>query len=147
MRATDMGEPPQGAAPRHEGGSCPIEVPAQGIGARMRVSGQYWPRPVRGVRRRKWDQLCNSDHAAEHLSGYGDHQRYWRLVANRAVRPNLVVVSTPSLNLGPGIVKAHEPVRVQALRPELTVEGLDKAVVGRLARPREVEHDALLIRP
>jgi len=38
-------------------------------------------------------------------------------------------------------------VRVQAFGPELAVEGLDEAVVGRLAWPREVEHDALLVGP
>ena len=33
------------------------------------------------------------------------------------------------------------------LRPKLPVERLDERVVGRLARPREVEHDVLLIGP
>ena len=38
-------------------------------------------------------------------------------------------------------------MRVQALRSELAIEGLDEAVVRRLARPGEVEDDALLISP
>jgi len=29
-------------------------VVVQGVGAWMRVSKQYWPRPVRAVRRREW---------------------------------------------------------------------------------------------
>ena len=61
--------------------------------------------------------------------------------------PELVVVSTPSLHFCAGVVKAHVPVRVQALRPELAIERLDEAVVGRLARPREVKNGALTIGP
>ena len=36
---------------------------------------------------------------------------------------------------------------VQAFASELAVEGFDEAVVSRLARPREVQHNALLISP
>ncbi|MET4690198.1 hypothetical protein ABIA22_006563 [Sinorhizobium fredii] len=46
-----------------------------------------------------------------------------------------------------GVVKAQEPVRVQALRPELAVERLDKGIVGRLAWSREVQLDVALIGP
>lgn len=63
------------------------------------------------------------------------------------MRPNLVVVSTPILQLHPGVVKAHEPVRVQTFRAELAVKRFNEAVVGRLAGPREVENDAALIGP
>ncbi|MDR6955784.1 hypothetical protein J2X65_005167 [Ancylobacter sp. 3268] len=45
-----------------------------------------------------------------------------------AVRASLVVVSTPSVHLHPRVVRAHEPVGVQALRPELAVEALDEAL-------------------
>ncbi len=38
-------------------------------------------------------------------------------------------------------------MRVQALRSKLAIEGLDEAVVRRLARPGEVEDDARLISP
>ena len=38
-------------------------------------------------------------------------------------------------------------MRVQAFTSELAVEGFDEAVVGRLAWPREVQHDALLVSP
>ena len=61
--------------------------------------------------------------------------------------PDFVVVSTPILHFLPCVVKAQEPVRVQAFASELAVEGFDEAVVGRLARPREVENDALLVSP
>ena len=55
------------------------------------------------------------------------------------MRSYFVVVSTPSLAFSDRVIQAHEPVRVQAFRPELAVEGLDERIVGRLARPREVE--------
>ena len=61
--------------------------------------------------------------------------------------PELVVVSTPILHLCPCVVKAHEPVGVQAFGAELAIKTLDVAVVGRLAWSREVEHDALVIGP
>jgi len=44
----------------------------------------------------------------------------------------------------PGVVKAHEPVGVQALGPELAIEGFDEAVVRRLARPGKVQKDDAL---
>lgn len=61
--------------------------------------------------------------------------------------PELVIVSTPILHLQARVVKAHEPVSVQALSPELAVETLDVAVVRRLAWAREVEHDTLMVGP
>lgn len=45
---------------------------------------------------------------------------------------NFIVVSTPFLHLGPGVVKVHEPVRVQALGSELAVKGLDEDIFGGL---------------
>src|ERR1700709_2422728 len=61
--------------------------------------------------------------------------------------PDFVVVSTPILHFLPCVVKAQEPVRVQAFASELAVEGFDEAVVGRLARAREVQDAALLVCP
>ena len=46
-------------------------------------------------------------------------------------------VSTPRLHFLPGVLTAHEPVRVQTFRPELAIE----RIVRRLAKPGEVEHD------
>ena len=57
------------------------------------------------------------------------------VVSDRRVRTFLIVVSTPSLQLFSGIRKGQEPVGVQAFGPELAVERLDEAVVGRFARP------------
>lgn len=75
------------------------------------------------------------------------YQRYRRLVADGAMWSNLIVVSTPSLAFLHGVVEAHEPVLVQALRPELAVERFDERVVGRLARPTEVERDVARVCP
>lgn len=52
-------------------------------------------------------------------------------------------MSTLIIQLFAGICKAHAPVRVQALGPELAVERLDEAVVCRLARSREVQRGLL----
>lgn len=46
----------------------------------------------------------------------------WDVVSNGAVWSVVVVVSTPILQLFAGIRKAHEPMCVQALGPELAVE-------------------------
>lgn len=61
--------------------------------------------------------------------------------------PDLIVVSTPILHFLPCVVKAQEPVRVQAFASELAVEGFDEAVVGRLAWPGEVQRDIALVGP
>lgn len=61
--------------------------------------------------------------------------------------PDLIVVSTPILHFLPCIVKAQEPMRVQTFASELSVEGFDEAVVRRLTRPREVQHDTFLVSP
>ena len=57
------------------------------------------------------------------------------MVADGAVWANLVVISAPSLALSDGIVDAHEPVLLQAFRPELAVEGVDERIVCRLVKP------------
>ena len=75
------------------------------------------------------------------------HELDRALIADRAVGSFLVVVSTPSLAFLHGVVEAHEPVLVQALRPELAVEAFDERIVGRLARPAEVQGDAVLEGP
>ena len=70
-----------------------------------------------------------------------------RLVADRAVRALFVVVLTPILQFFLGVSKAQEPVSVQTFCPEAAIERFDEGVVGRLARPGEVERDAALIGP
>lgn len=74
-------------------------------------------------------------------------QRDRGLVADGPMRPILVVVSEPNLHLFGRVGKRQEPVLVQALGPEPSVEDLDEGVVGGLAGPREVQSDALGIGP
>ena len=59
----------------------------------------------------------------------------------------LVVVSTPSLAFSLRIVEAHEPVRIQAFRPELAIEGFNEGIVGWLSWPGEVERHPAAGRP
>jgi hypothetical protein len=61
----------------------------------------------------------------------------WDIVSDCAVGSVLIVVSTPIFQLFAGVGKAHEPVRVQTLCPELAVKGLDEPVVLGLSGPRE----------
>ena len=63
----------------------------------------------------------------------GSHQGHRRHVADCPVRPILVVVLTPILHLLARVGKRQEPMLVQALRPEATVEGFEIRIVGRLA--------------
>jgi hypothetical protein len=58
--------------------------------------------------------------------------------------PLFVVVSAPILHFFLGVRKAKEPMGVEALGPEATVEGLDEGIVCWFARSREVQRDAAL---
>ena len=59
----------------------------------------------------------------------------------------LVIVLAPILQFFLRVCKAQEPMRVQTFGSESAVERFDEGVVGGLARPGEVEHDASLISP
>lgn len=50
-------------------------------------------------------------------------------MADGAVRPILVVVPAPSLQLFLGVRKRQEPVGVQALGPQAPVEGFDEGII------------------
>ena len=63
----------------------------------------------------------------------GSHEANRGLVADGPVRPILVVVLAPILQLFAGVGKGQEPMRVEALRPEASVERLDEGVVGRFS--------------
>jgi len=77
----------------------------------------------------------------------GIHQRDRGLVANGTVRPILVVVSAPLLQLFARICKRQEPMGVQTLRSEAPIEGLDVGVIRRLAGPGEVQRHAVDVGP
>ena len=74
-------------------------------------------------------------------------QRTRRLLADRPMRADVVVVVAPSLQLFAGVGKGQEPVRVHALGPNAAVECLGEGVVGGLARSGEVECDTLGVGP
>lgn len=64
------------------------------------------------------------------------------LVADRTVRADHVVVSTPILAFFSRFVEAHEPVDVQAFGSELAIQGFDEGVVGWFSGTAKVERDA-----
>src|SRR5579863_205154 len=66
-------------------------------------------------------------------------KRRRHVVADRAVRSDLIVVSTPSLAFSPRFVEAQEPVGIAAFGAELAVQAFDESVVGWLAGSAEVE--------
>ena len=76
-----------------------------------------------------FDHTDGLDAPDNFISAAGD------VVPNGTVRSFFVVVSTPSVQLFGGIFEAHEPVSVQAFRPEPAVEGLDKRVAGWFSKP------------
>ena len=69
------------------------------------------------------------------------------VLADPAVWSFLVVVSALILNLRSCVVKAHEPVRIQAFAPELAVEGFDERIVRRLSGSPEVKGDTVRVGP
>ena len=70
-----------------------------------------------------------------------------RPVAQRGVRPTLVVVSPPSLDFFLRVLEGGEPVLVQALLLSPSVERLGIGIVARFARPDEVELHLVPVRP
>ena len=60
-------------------------------------------------------------------------KRRRHIVADRAVRAYLVVVSAPSLAFLARFVEAQKPVGIEALCAELAVQRFDEGVVGWLA--------------
>lgn len=68
-------------------------------------------------------------------------------MADGPVRPILIVKSEPNLHLFSRIRKCQDPVRVQALSANASVERVDESIVRRLARPQEGQGDALGVRP
>ena len=69
------------------------------------------------------------------------------LVAQRGMGPDVVVVVTPQGQLAAGISQAVEDLLVQAFIPQAAVEGLDEAILLRLARVDVVPFDTVLVGP
>lgn len=70
-----------------------------------------------------------------------------RSVAERGVRPNLIVVVPPIDGCAPCFEDRHETVRVEELIADLAVEGLDLRILGRFAGIDEVQLDRPLGAP
>lgn len=54
------------------------------------------------------------------------------------MRPILVIVPSPSIDLLAGIVNGFEPMRVQAFLAEPSVEGFDDRIISRLPAAAEI---------
>ena len=58
-----------------------------------------------------------------------------------------IVVLSPRLDLGGGILQSFTPVHVQRFIAEAAVEGFDGRVVRRLAATTEVQNHLVRVRP
>jgi hypothetical protein len=63
------------------------------------------------------------------------------------VRTTVIVFSPPRLDDLLGLGQCLEPVHIQTLRAQGSVERLPMRVVSRFSWPREVDLDAVVIRP
>jgi len=77
----------------------------------------------------------------------GLHERDQDLLADRAMGSVVIVVPAPSIQLFRRVGKGKESVGVWTFRPQPAVERIAEGVVGRLARPGEVERDAIGVGP
>ena len=68
-------------------------------------------------------------------------------VPQRTVGSFPIVISSPRLHLFLSVFKGQEPVLVQALLPETSVECLDGSVVRGLAGPTEVQLHSVQVSP
>jgi len=63
------------------------------------------------------------------------------------VKPALIGVAPPRLDQPPCLGQGGEPVDVEALVPERSIEAFDEAILLRLAGAREVHSDLVMICP
>lgn len=71
----------------------------------------------------------------------------WRDPTTTAVRPDLVVVTSPIGDDIAGLGERREPVLVEALIAELAIEAFDIAVLHGSARFDQQVLDAVMLRP
>jgi hypothetical protein len=108
----------------------PTDVTPISHPAITRVWGEFGPLPLVGPPEGRVFRPLSRRRAG--CAG-GSHEGNRGLVADGPVRPILVVVFAPILQLFAGVGKRQEPMRVQALRPEAPVERLNEGVVGRFS--------------
>lgn len=63
------------------------------------------------------------------------------------MRTTLIVFLLPGFDQLLSLLHVHEPVDVQAFRPERPIEAFDERVVGWLTRPGEVDLHSILVGP
>ncbi len=68
-------------------------------------------------------------------------------IAQRRVRPPLVVVVGPDRDLCPGMIEAKEQALVEKFVAHATVEALAEAVLHRLSRRDKMPDDVVVLRP
>src|SRR5690606_30092462 len=69
------------------------------------------------------------------------------LIAERAVRPDVIEIEPPRFDAAPRVGQAKKPVQIEALVAKLSVEALDEAVLDRLTRSDEGQGHASLVGP
>jgi hypothetical protein len=63
------------------------------------------------------------------------------------VRPLLIIVAPPSLDLFLNILQAQKPVFIQALLLKTAVKGFDEGIIRGLPRPGKIQDHTLDIGP
>lgn len=81
------------------------------------------------------------------LNGESGGELGGRDIADRGVRPEMIVIDPPAFDLLPSVLERQEPVGIEALVPEAAVERLDERVVGRLAGTGVVHGHAVVVSP
>src|SRR5215213_7790872 len=80
----------------------------------MLVQGWAWRYGAPGRRRRSGERNRPS------RSGGHNHLRGWRLVAQRRMRPDRIVMPSPALDHDPGLLQGGEDLAIQQLVPQPT---------------------------
>ena len=71
----------------------------------------------------------------------------WRDIIESHVRPSLIVVAPPSFDDRFGVFHGFEPMHVQALVAQRSIEGLHVTVIGRFAGPTEIDAGFAVVGP
>lgn len=74
-------------------------------------------------------------------------ERCWGLVFKSRVRPSLIVVQAPSLDDGLDFRQRSDPMDVEALVPQRSVECFDETVVSWFAWSAEIDLRVLVVGP
>ena len=114
------------------GQDAKIDLPLNFHPAALRASAGLVCSPTLDRRKVEFSGLLSRRRAG--CAG-GSHEGNRGLVADCPMRPNLVVVLAPILQLFARVGKRQEPVRVEALGSQTAIERFDERVVGWLARP------------